>query len=221
MVVRGQRGLTTGPSGCAARQAVKESWFARLYDPAIAPLEPLGLARARADVVAAASGFVLEVGAGTGRNLPYYRAATRVVVSDPDPAMLRRARRRATAAQVPNSLIVTDAQALPFADRSFDTVVGTCVFCSVADPVAAFREIRRVLKPEGELRMLEHVRAPAPWAASLQDRVTPAWQRIAHGCHLNRETLRLVEEAGFRPTLVVPSLGGVVVRAVFAARPAD
>lgn len=191
----------------------KSPWFARLYDPLLAPVERLGLRRTRATLVGDAPGRVLEVGAGTGLNLPHYRAAKEVIATDLDPAMLRQARSRATAAGVPVRLIVADAQALPFRDSSFDTVVATCVFCTVPDPDLGFRELRRVLKAGGELRLLEHVRAPASWAARLQDRLTPGWRRIAGGCCLNRPTLETAQQAGFHVADLERRFGGVLVRA--------
>jgi ubiquinone/menaquinone biosynthesis C-methylase UbiE len=189
--------------------------FSRFYDIAMFPIERLGCRRVRREIVGDAAGWVLEVGAGTGLNLPYYRRARQVVATDPDAAMLRRARRRAAGAHVPVALLVADAQALPFPDGTFDTVVATCVFCTVPDPGAGFREIRRVLKSEGELRLLEHVRAPSPTAAWLQDRLTPAWSRVAGGCHLNRDTLATLREAGFAAQEMRSSFGEVLVRARF------
>jgi ubiquinone/menaquinone biosynthesis C-methylase UbiE len=197
---------------------VKESWFSRLYDPALAPIELLGLRRVRREIVGNAGGAVLEVGAGTGRNLPHYRQARLVVATDPDTAMLRRARRRAAAARVPVGLLAADAQALPLPAAFFDTVVATCVLCTVPDPEAGLREIRRVLKPGGELRLLEHVRAPSPRLAQLQDRLTPVWRRVAGGCHLNRDTLESLRQAGFAPDCVLSSFRGVVVQARFRLR---
>jgi ubiquinone/menaquinone biosynthesis C-methylase UbiE len=193
--------------------AEKSPWFARLYDPLMAPVEILAMRRARRAVVADAPGLVLEVGAGTGLNLPHYRAAREVAATDADPAMLLQARPRAAAARVPVRLAVADAQALPFPDAAFDTVVATCVFCTVPDPEQGFRELRRVLKPGGELRLLEHVRAPSPRIARLQDRVTPLWSRIAGGCRLNRPTLETARRAGFRVEELETRFGGVVIRA--------
>src|SRR5687768_3750071 len=113
-----------------------ETWFSRYYDTAMLPIELLGFRRTRREIVGDAAGWVLEVGAGTGLNLPHYRQARQVVATDPDAAMLRRARRRAAGAHVPVELLVADAQALPFPDDRFDTVVATCVFCTVPDPGA-------------------------------------------------------------------------------------
>lgn len=188
-------------------------WFPRLYDPLLAPVEFLGLRRARRAVVADARGVVLEVGTGTGLNLPHYRQARLVVATDPDPAMLRRARRRVALARVPVMLVLADAQALPFRNGRFDTVVATCVFCTVPDPERGFREVRRILKTDGELRLLEHVRAPSRWAVRLQEWAAPAWRRLAGGCRLDRPTLRTARQAGFRVERVVARFGGVVIRA--------
>lgn len=188
-------------------------WFARLYDPVMAPIELLSLRRTRRSLVADAPGRVLEIGAGTGLNLPHYRAAVEVIATEPEPAMLERACRRAAAAPVPVRLVLASAEALPFPDAAFDTVVVTCVFCTVPDPERGFWEIHRVLKPGGELRLLEHVRAPSPWAARLQDRLTPRWSRIAGGCCLNRPTLETALAAGFQPETISTRFGGVVVQA--------
>lgn len=195
------------------RAREESAWFTRLYDPLMAPIETLALRRVRRSLVAGAAGRVLEVGAGTGLNLPHYRQARLVIASEPDPRMLWQARRRAAAACVPVRLVIAEARVLPFPDGVFDTVVATCVFCTVPDPLAGFREIRRVLKREGQLLLLEHVRAPAPAIARLQDRLTPLWSRIAGGCRLNRSTLAAVREAGFTPERVESSFGGVVIRA--------
>ncbi len=165
-----------------------------LYDALCTVMERTGLGRWRRWLVEGARGRTLDLGTGTGRNLPLYRTDVRVVGVEPAWAPLRRARRRAPA--VP--LVRARAEALPFRDGVFDTVVGGLVFCSVADPGQGLAEVRRVLRPGGTLRMLEHVRALAPWKARLQDAVQPFWTRLTGGCHPNRDTERTVEEAGFR-----------------------
>jgi ubiquinone/menaquinone biosynthesis C-methylase UbiE len=175
------------------------------------PIEWLSMRRVRRRMVGDAPGKVLEVGAGTGLNLPHYRLARQVIATDPAPAMLFQSLRRAQSACVPVKQVVADAQALPVADGSFDTGVTTCVFCTVADPEQGFREIRRVLKPGGELRLLEHVRAPQAWIARLQDRLTPGWSRLAGGCCLNRLTLEHAAQAGFVVERLESRFGGIVV----------
>ena len=133
---------------------MSNSWFARLYDPLMAPIELLSLRRARRDLVADAAGLILEIGAGTGLNFPHYRDAGRVIAFDPETEMLRRARLRAQHAEVPVRLVLADARRLPFPDGIFDAAIATCVFCTIPDPAYAFAEIYRVLKPGGEVRVL-------------------------------------------------------------------
>jgi ubiquinone/menaquinone biosynthesis C-methylase UbiE len=166
-----------------------------LYDACCALAERGGgLGRWRRWLVDGAQGTVLDVGCGTGRNLPLFPRGVRVVGLDPSAAALARARRRAPA--VP--LVQGDAAALPFRTATFDTVVSGLVFCSVPDPPRALAEVKRVLTPAGALRMLEHVRATTPWKARFQDRWQPAWTRITGGCRWNRDTEAAVERAGYR-----------------------
>lgn len=162
------------------------------------------LGKIRLGLVGAASGRILELGAGTGANFPYYEwdRVTSVVATEPDPYMLRRARERARRYGLPIELHQYPAEALPFPDASFDTVVATLVFCTVADPRRALTEIRRVLTPGGSFRFVEHVRAPGGLAASLQDLIDPVWTRLAAGCHLNRQTTATVEAAGFEVAML-------------------
>ncbi|MBI4010919.1 MAG: class I SAM-dependent methyltransferase [Candidatus Rokubacteria bacterium] len=165
-----------------------------LYDALCAVMERTGLGRWRRWLVEGARGRTLDLGTGTGRNLPLYRTEVRVVGVEPAWAPLRRARCRAPA--VP--LVRARAEALPFRDGVFDTIVSGLCLCSVTDPRGGLAELRRVLRPGGTLRALEHVRSLAPWKARLQDAVQPFWTRLTGGCHPNRDTERTVEEAGFR-----------------------
>jgi ubiquinone/menaquinone biosynthesis C-methylase UbiE len=165
-----------------------------LYDATCAVLEATGLSRWRHWLVAGARGRVLDLGCGTGRNLPLLPAGTCAVGLEPSWAALQRARRRAP--RVP--LVVARAEALPFRDAAFDTVLSGLAFCSVSDPGRGLVEVRRVLRAGGQLRMLEHVRSTRPWKARLQDRLQPVWTRFTGGCHPNRETERAVEAGGFR-----------------------
>lgn len=182
-----------------------------IYDLVMVPADRAGLGRLRARVVADVPGRVLEIGAGTGLNLAHYRRAKRVIALEPDPAGLERTRRRAATTRIPVSLVRGRAEELPFPDGSFDVVVTTFVFCSVADPARGLAEIRRVLVPGGEVRLLEHVRVPNPAVGYLQDVLTPPWSAVAGGCHLNRDTLRDVREAGFRVANVRTLFRGLVV----------
>jgi ubiquinone/menaquinone biosynthesis C-methylase UbiE len=165
-----------------------------LYDALCAACEAFGLARWRRWLVAGARGRVLDVGCGTGRNLPLLPPGTTGIGLDPSWHSLRRARRRAPG--VP--LVAASAEALPFRAATFDTVLSGLVFCSVPDARRGLGEVKRVLAPHGRLRMLEHVRATQPWKARLQDRLQPAWTRVSGGCHPNRDTERVVETSGFR-----------------------
>jgi ubiquinone/menaquinone biosynthesis C-methylase UbiE len=173
-------------------------WFAFLYDPFIASGERSYMRRVREEIVGRARGRVLELGAGTGLSFRYYNDhAERIVATDPDPHMLERARRRLKDAGRPIQLQRVWAETLPFKDGSFDAVVSTLVMCTVRDPLRALSEVRRVLKPTGELRMYEHVRYDHAFGAFWQDLIAPAWGWFGGGCHPNREIARLVREAGF------------------------
>ncbi len=165
-----------------------------LYDATQALAERGGLGRWRRWLAGGASGRTLEVGCGTGRNLALLPAGVLAVAVDPFPPNLRRARRRAPAAL----LVRARAEDLPFRGGVFDTVLSGLVFCSVSDPGAGLREVRRVLAAGGALRMLEHVRSTSALWGRVQDLVQPAWTFVAGGCHPNRDTERAVEEAGFR-----------------------
>jgi len=151
----------------------------------------------RRRVVPGAEGRVLEIGVGSGLNLPFYSQRVRQVIGlEPSPkliAMARRAQRASAAAQ----FIEGSAEEIPLNDGTVDTVVMTWTLCSIPDASRALGEIRRVLKPGGRLLFAEHGRAPEPNIARWQDRLTPAWKRCAGGCHLNRAVGSLIEAAGF------------------------
>jgi ubiquinone/menaquinone biosynthesis C-methylase UbiE len=165
------------------------------YDLVMAPFGWMGLTAARRRLVEGLCGKVLEVGTGTGLALPGYPSSVHSVVAiDLDEASLARARGRRPGV----TLLQADVQDLPFPDASFDAVVSSLVFCSVEHPLRGLEELFRVLRPGGELRMLEHVRAPGPVLARVQEAVDPLWCAVTGGCHLNRDTVTLVREAGFR-----------------------
>jgi ubiquinone/menaquinone biosynthesis C-methylase UbiE len=184
---------------------------AAIYDAVMWPVERLWLRPLRQRLVSTARGRVLEIGIGTGANLLYYPAEIELTSIDPNENFLKRARHRATTLGRPITLLVGHAEELPFADRSFDTVIASFVFCTVADPVRALCEVRRVLKPGGQFRLLEHVRVHNPVGAKVQDLLTPLWKHIANGCHLNRDTLSLVQSNGFRTESVREYLNGLVL----------
>ena len=164
-----------------------------LYDACCAVCERVGLGRWRRWLVEGAEGAVLDVGCGTGRNLPLLRPGVRVIGLELSAEALARARRRAPG--VP--LVQGDAEALPFRSGVFDTVMSGLVFCSVPDAARGLAEVKRVLRPAGRLRMLEHVRSRRAWKAAFQDRVQPLWTWASGGCRPNRDTERAVEAAGF------------------------
>lgn len=172
--------------------------FAAFYDFFCAQIERKGLARYREKAAGGATGRVVEIGAGTGRNFPFYRGIDRLIAVEPDPHMRRRAIARTRGLTFPVLLLPDPAEALSAADGSVDSVVATLVLCTVQDPIRALREIRRVLAPEGSFRFVEHVRAESRRQARLQDLVAPLHKRIAAGCHPNRDTLAVIEREGFR-----------------------
>lgn len=164
-----------------------------LYDTGMALLEALGLRGWRRWLVRGTRGRVLDLGCGTGRNLALLDGNSRAVGLDPCPQTLAKARRRA-----PQALLVRGrAEALPFRDGAFDTVLAGLVFCSVSDPPAGLREVQRVLAPGGSFRGLEHVRSRHGWEARLQDLAQPFWTWLTGGCRPNRDTMGAVEACGF------------------------
>lgn len=153
----------------------------------------------RRRVIGAAEGRVLEIGIGSGFNLPLYGANVSSVIGlEPSPELLGMARGRASSASVPVLLLDASAEAIPLDTGSIDTVVTTWTLCTVPSATRALAEMRRVLKPAGALLFVEHGRAPEPTVARWQDRLDPLWSRLAGGCHLNRKMDDLVREAGFR-----------------------
>lgn len=158
--------------------------------------------RQREKVVPLARGRVLEVGIGSGLNLPYYDpgVVTKVWGLDPSPAMTRMARRASRAAPFDVEFIELPGEEIPLEDDSVDTVLVTYTLCSIADTRAALRQMARVLKPGGQLVFCEHGAAPDASVRRWQDRIDPVWRRLGGGCHLNRAIPDLIEQGGFRIT---------------------
>lgn len=181
--------------------------LASIYDPIMVPFDSFGVRRWREWAVSAAHGRVLELGVGTGLNLAHYRTMDSLAAIDPDIESLQRALSRRNGS-VRILLNQARAEQLPFADESFDVVIGTLVFCSVGDPMRGLSEARRVLKSDGMFRLVEHVRVENRLIAGVQDAVTPMWKQVAGGCHLNRDTLSAVKQAGFQVRGVTRHIGG-------------
>jgi ubiquinone/menaquinone biosynthesis C-methylase UbiE len=179
---------------------LRARFFALTYDRQMAKTERAGLAELRARLLAGAAGRVLEIGGGTGANLPCYGPAVEeLTITEPQPAMLRRlqgrAREQAPAAQV----LRAPAEDLPFGDAAFDVAVSSLVLCGVDDQPRALRELRRVLRPGGQFLFLEHLRSDDPHLARLQDRMN--WlNRLVVCCDCNRPTLTSIQDAGFTVT---------------------
>ena len=167
--------------------------FASLYDRLNAGAEEAGVAELRRDLLAAASGDTLEIGAGTGLNLRHYPpAVTRLVLAEPDAHMAARLRLKLDAIDRDAELIADVGEHLSSEDAAFDTVVCTLVLCTVPDQAAALREIHRVLRPGGRLLFLEHVRSERPRIARLQDAARPLYNVVGRGCHPNRDALEAI-----------------------------
>ena len=152
------------------------------------------IARWRSELVAGARGRVLEVGCGTGLGLQGYGRDVELFALDPNFEALCWARRRD---DHDACLVVASAESIPFADDSFDCVVSSLVFCSVPDADRGLHELKRVLRPDGQLLMLEHVQSSSKVGALMLDWIQPAWTWISGGCHPNRDTVAAVERAGF------------------------
>ena len=153
----------------------------------------------RERVAGAAEGRILDVGVGSGLNLPFYaRQAREIFGLDPLPRLLARAQGNAQHMQIPVHLLEGSAERIPLADRSMDTIVMTWTGCSIPEVGAALGEMRRVLKPGGRLLFVEHGRAPEAGVARWQDRLDPFWRLLSGGCHLNRKMDDLISNAGFR-----------------------
>jgi ubiquinone/menaquinone biosynthesis C-methylase UbiE len=172
--------------------------FAATYDLQMRKVERAGLRARRMDLLAGAHGDVLEIGAGTGANLALYPAPVQTLtVIEPERPMVRRLERAAAAQSRSVTVLCAPAEDLPFNDGAFDVAVSTLVLCTVADQPRALRELRRVLRPGGQLLFLEHVRSSDARTARKQERMNGMTRVIAHGCNCNRPTLETIQAAGF------------------------
>lgn len=171
--------------------------FAAAYDPFLWGAERGGMAAQRKDLLSLAHGRVIEIGAGTGLNVPHYGdAVSKVTLVEPDPLLHSRLRRRTARAALKAEIVQAGGEALPFESASFDVAVVTLVLCTVPDPKAALEEIARVLRPGGRLLFIEHVAAaPSSRLAAWQHRLHRPWHAFACGCNTNRDTLRLIADS--------------------------
>jgi ubiquinone/menaquinone biosynthesis C-methylase UbiE len=175
--------------------------FAAVYDRMTAGAEAAGIGAYREHLLSGARGRVLEIGAGTGANLPFYREGVEsVTLAEPEAPMARKLERRIREQSRTAEIVQAPAERLPFADAEFDTAVSTLVLCTVTDQAQALRELRRVLKPGGRLLFLEHVRSDEPRLAAWQDRLNGLNRVVAYGCNCNRATVDAIRSAGFRIT---------------------
>ena len=175
--------------------------YARYVLPPLIDLAMRGsqLSDERRRIVPQARGRVIEIGFGSGLNLPFYGPEVKTLAAvDPSRELWSRARSRVARASFAIVFTHASAERLPFGDGTFDTAVTTWTMCSIPDAAAALREMKRVLIPGGRLLFVEHGRAPDARVRTWQDRLTPLWRRLAGGCHLNRPIDDLVTAAGFR-----------------------
>jgi len=172
--------------------------FARLFDRMAEKTEEQGAAEHRDRLLAGLNGRVLEVGAGNGLNFPHYPAtASEVLAVEPEDYLRAKAEQAAEGAPIPIRVVDGLAERLPADDASLDAVVASLVLCSVRDQATALAEVRRVLRPDGELRFYEHVLSQEPGVARLQNAVAWFWPFVGGGCHPNRDTVDSIAQAGF------------------------
>jgi len=195
------RGMTDIASTELQASPPPTAWLpilALLYDPFLWLGEIAGMRSRRKALLGNARGRVVEIGAGTGLNVSHYPdGIAELVLTEPDEAMRRRLARRLQRHARGARIVDAPAERLPLADASVDTVVSTLVLCTVNDPEHALREIARVLRPDGQLLFVEHVRASSRFLAACQDNLLQPWRRFAGGCRCNRPTVELMRACGF------------------------
>lgn len=170
--------------------------FSTWYDTLMGPLERRSFKRIRINLLSKASGKVLELGSGTGINFPLYDSLESVTAIEPSTYMIEKSIQKKRKSLIPIEIVHASAERLPFPDNTFDTVVGTLVFCTIPNVEKAIEEMKRVCKPEGRILLFEHVRMGNSILAHLQDWLTPFWKKICDGCCLNRNTVQVLKENG-------------------------
>jgi ubiquinone/menaquinone biosynthesis C-methylase UbiE len=172
--------------------------MALVYDPFVWLGEIAGMRRRRRELVGGVRGRVVEIGAGTGLNIDHYPGGIdELTLAEPEPGMRKRLQRRLQRHARAARVVGAPAERLPFADASVDTVVSTLVLCTVDNPEGALREIARILRPDGQLLFIEHVRASSRFLAAYQDLMFQPWRHFAGGCCCNRSTVELMRACGF------------------------
>jgi SAM-dependent methyltransferase len=190
------------------RRAYDATWgryvFAGMYDRFLDKSEKAGLSEKRKQMLAPARGRTLELGAGTGLNLPHYPdTVSELIITEPYPHMVTKLHEKVRHFKQRVQLVVATAEELPFEDHSIDTVAAAMILCTVRNPDVVLKEISRVLKPDGQYIFLEHVRNPDPKIALVQDLVQPGWFLFGNECHCNRPTVETLQNC---PSLVVEDL---------------
>ena len=179
-------------------------FFSAVYDGLMKSTEEAGMREIRRETLAPARGRTIDIGAGTGINVELYpEGVAELVLAEPDEHMLNRLRPKVATWGREVSVVQAPADGLPFDDDSFDTAVFTLVLCTVPDPAAALREAARVLRPDGKLLFVEHVRSEEPGLARWQDRLEGPWRFLGDGCHCNRDTVASIEASPFQVEEVV------------------
>jgi ubiquinone/menaquinone biosynthesis C-methylase UbiE len=173
--------------------------YAAGYDTMMAAPEKALLREHRKALLGRVAGRVIEIGGGTGANLPFYgETLDELLITEPEAPMARRLERKLADYSLPARVVIARAEELPFEDQSFDFAISTLVLCTVEEPKRALQEIHRLLKPNGQLLFLEHVCADEPWLARWQDGLNGLQHRFQHGCNCNRPTLESIQGVGFR-----------------------
>lgn len=196
--VRGMTQITSTELEASPPSAAWLRVMALVYDPFVWLGELAGMRRRRNTLLRGARGRVVEIGAGTGLNIAHYPdGIAELALIEPEPAMRRRLARRLQRHARVARILDAPGERLPLPDASVDTVVSTLVLCTVDDPERALREIARVLRPDGQLLFIEHVRASSRFLAACQDSMLQPWRRFAGGCRCNRPTGELMRACGF------------------------
>lgn len=198
------RGMTDIVSTELQPRLSSPTWLrimARVYDPFLWMGEIAGMRHRRHTLLACARGRVVEIGAGTGLNITHYPDdISELVLTEPEPGMRERLALRLRRNQCAARIVDARAERLPLVDASVDTVVSTLALCTVDDPEGALREIARVLRPDGQLLFIEHIRASSRLLAACQNVLFRPWRSFGGGCHCNRQTVELMRACGFAVT---------------------